>query len=142
MARQKQRRQERRSVPSGVETINFVAWADEDYICARALLLDGFLLQGAVLSNTAIEKYLKAVCLARGVKKDSRANHNVSGLYASLKAKGVPATLSPFSPPRPTMQAATRSSSEAGHIARSVQDRLLRAFSSARREQNCMQAES
>ncbi len=82
------KKQKRRSVPSGVEATNFVCWADADYICARAMLLDGFLVQGAALSNTAIEKYLKAVRLIFGM--GANQSHNVAELYASLKGKSVP----------------------------------------------------
>lgn len=38
----------------------------KDYIASRHLLLDGFLLQGAILGSTAVEKYLKAVLWTLG----------------------------------------------------------------------------
>lgn len=38
----------------------------KDYVAARHLLLDGFLLQGTILGSTAVEKYLKAVLWALG----------------------------------------------------------------------------
>jgi len=37
-----------------------------DYIGARALLINGYCLQGAQLASTAVEKYLKAVMAFRG----------------------------------------------------------------------------
>jgi HEPN domain-containing protein len=61
-----------------------VKWADEDYMAAWSLLLDGSVLQGSVLSNTAIEKYLKGALLVRGGGKRERT-HNIVYLYESLK---------------------------------------------------------
>jgi hypothetical protein len=46
----------------------WVGWADSDYIAARCMLLKEFIVQGAILSNYAIEKYLKAVNLLHVVK--------------------------------------------------------------------------
>ena len=43
-------------------TLRWIRWADADYLGARLLLLQGLLVQGAALANTALEKYLKAVC--------------------------------------------------------------------------------
>src|SRR6266702_8690210 len=60
--------------------------------------------------------------------------------FWGFRGRSWPLSLFPL--PRPTESAATRSSSEAGHIARSIQDRLSRAFASAPREQNCRQVES
>src|ERR1700694_5043723 len=44
-----------------VRTFHWMKWADSDYLAARQLLLGRMVLQGCVLANTAIEKYLKAV---------------------------------------------------------------------------------
>jgi len=71
-----------------LKAIHFLGWADEDYICARTMLINGFLVQGAVLSNTALEKYLKAVMLVKGVKL--MKTHNVIRLYDHLKGDGFP----------------------------------------------------
>jgi HEPN domain-containing protein len=68
--------------------IHFLGWADDDYICARTMLIGGFLVQGAVLSNTALEKYLKAVMLVKDVKL--MKTHNVIRLYDRLKGDGFP----------------------------------------------------
>src|SRR4051812_16410463 len=48
--------------------LHWLTWADADYLAARRLLTDGLLLQGAVLANTAIEKYLKALLSLHGGK--------------------------------------------------------------------------
>jgi HEPN domain-containing protein len=72
--------------PPALQAVHFLGWADEDYICARTLLIGGFLVQGAVLSNTAIEKYLKAVMLVKGDK--IMKTHSVIRLYDRLKGNG------------------------------------------------------
>jgi len=41
--------------------MQWLTWADKDYVAARRLLLEGLLVQGTSLANTAIEKYLKAI---------------------------------------------------------------------------------
>ena len=48
--------------------LHWLTWADTDYLAARKLLTDGFLLQGAALANTALEKYLKALLFLHGEK--------------------------------------------------------------------------
>ena len=40
------------------EAMTWLDLADEDYVAARVLILNDFLIHGAMLSNTAIEKYL------------------------------------------------------------------------------------
>src|SRR5260370_15078195 len=72
--------------PNGIQVAQWIAWADDDYLAARAPLLRAFLLQGAVLANTSIEKYLKAAPVVRGVT--FRNTHNVTGLYESLRSSG------------------------------------------------------
>ena len=69
----------------------WLAWADEDYLAARALLLCAFVLQGTALANTSIEKYIKAALTTRGIS--FRNTHNVTSLYASLKSSGSVAPL-------------------------------------------------
>ena len=44
-----------------VRTFHWIKWADSDYLAARCLLLGRMVVQGCVLANTAIEKYLKAL---------------------------------------------------------------------------------
>jgi HEPN domain-containing protein len=70
-----------------LKAIHFLGWADDDYICARTLLIDGFLVQGAMFANTAVEKYLKAVMLVKGIKL--MKTHNVIRLYDRLKGSGI-----------------------------------------------------
>ena len=61
---------------------NWLGWADNDYLAARSLLLDHFIVQGAILSNTAIEKYLKTVSLVEGEALPRK--HDVPNLYEIL----------------------------------------------------------
>lgn len=70
--------------------IQWIKWADDDYIGARQLLLGDLLVNGAVLSNTAVEKYLKAIFLVRGIGiPKGFAGHNVPALYQNLKSAGL-----------------------------------------------------
>jgi len=62
--------------------INWLGWADNDYLAARSLLLDHFIIQGAILSNTAVEKYLKTILLIEG--KEFPREHDVPKLYEKL----------------------------------------------------------
>lgn len=75
-----------RSTDQGIKVIQWLGWANEDYLAARALLIRAFVLQGSMLANTAIEKYLKAALLARGVP--FRNTHDVTALYQALKVSG------------------------------------------------------
>jgi hypothetical protein len=45
-----------------LRTIDWVRWADSDFLSVRQLLTERMLLQGCVLANKAVEKYLKGVC--------------------------------------------------------------------------------
>ena len=47
-------------------TSTWLSWADADYISAQHLLLNDLLVQGANLSNTAIEKYFKTILVLAG----------------------------------------------------------------------------
>jgi HEPN domain-containing protein len=68
----------------------WVHWADQDYIAARQLLLNRFLVQGSGLSNTAVEKYLKAVLIMTGTPfPRGRNGHDVGQLYAKLHDVGI-----------------------------------------------------
>ncbi len=67
-----------------------VAWrdlADSDYIASRMLLRNGFLLQGAILANSAIEKYLKAVLRIVGISFMTQGEkaHDLINLCKKLK---------------------------------------------------------
>jgi HEPN domain-containing protein len=66
--------------------LHWLTWADTDYLAARRLLMDGLLVQGASLANTAIEKYLKALIALHG-KKIIRI-HNPLEIYKKLKEQG------------------------------------------------------
>lgn len=68
-------------------TSTWLSWADADYISARHLLLTDLLVQGANLSNTAIEKYLKTVLVLAG--SPFRKVHDVCTLYQQLRRTGI-----------------------------------------------------
>jgi HEPN domain-containing protein len=74
----------------------WIEWADNDYIAARLLLLNdelaqaSALIQGSSLSNTAIEKYLKALFVHLDLKiPKGFKGHNVSNLYKEIKNNGI-----------------------------------------------------
>jgi len=73
---------------TAIRAMQWVTWADQDYLCARTLLRTGSLVQGASLSNTAIERYLKAIHVIRGLGVPHI--HDVVRLYESLKSSGIP----------------------------------------------------
>jgi len=68
------------------QILQWLGWADSDYLAARGLLIRGFLLQGTILANTAIEKYLKSALVALQV--DFGKTHDVVSLYLSLRSAG------------------------------------------------------
>ncbi|MBL1457346.1 MAG: hypothetical protein COA34_005690 [Methylophaga sp.] len=49
------------------DALNYKVLAFRDYLAARHLLIDDFLLQGILLSSFSIEKYLKAILAVRGI---------------------------------------------------------------------------
>lgn len=63
--------------------LHWLTWADNDYLASRRLLLDGLLVQGASLANTAIEKYLKALIVFQN--KEVARGHNPTALYKEVK---------------------------------------------------------
>ena len=68
---------------------NIVIWlqtADEEYVAARTLLRQSFVVQGSILSASVIEKYLKVVCLIHDISfdKQGESGHNLIKLYDSL----------------------------------------------------------
>jgi HEPN domain-containing protein len=71
----------------GLAVVNWLRWADDDYVAARRLLLDDLLVQGAALSNTAIEKYFKTILLIKELSLSK--NHDVPKLFGMLKRQGV-----------------------------------------------------
>jgi len=64
------------------EMIWWVNSAYMDYRAARILLNSGELLQGAVLANTAVEKYAKATVLVKG---DKVHGHLKRGMFRGIK---------------------------------------------------------
>lgn len=72
------------------ESLQWVGWADNEYIAARQLLLSNFLIQGSGLSNTTIEKYLKALFALLGLKiPRGFKGHNIYDLYNKINAQGI-----------------------------------------------------
>jgi HEPN domain-containing protein len=61
----------------------WLRWADTDYRAARLLLLAGILVQGAALSDTAIEKYLKCLFIDRALTVPT--HHKVASLYSHIR---------------------------------------------------------
>lgn len=74
--------------PNANSVIQWVNWADRDYIAARKLFNANLIVQGCSLANTAIEKYLKAILLLikfpipKGYK-----GHDISNLYSQVVVK-------------------------------------------------------
>ncbi len=69
------------------EIIAWLQLADDDYIAARTLLRQGFLVQGAIFSHSSIEKYLKLVHRIQNISFKTRGEkaHNLLKLYEKLK---------------------------------------------------------
>ena len=74
---------------TAIDTVMWVGWADQDYFGARALLLTGLVVQGAVLACTSIEKYLKAVCAISGIPCQN-VGHDISRLNGMLTKQAIP----------------------------------------------------
>ncbi len=68
--------------------LQWVNWADKDYISARSLLLADLLVQGTILSNTAVEKYLKAVCSLVALTFP-KSCHDVPKLHRIIRSKEI-----------------------------------------------------
>ncbi len=62
--------------------LEWLSWADNDYIAARLLLRRRLLIQGAALANTALEKYFKALCILLGTKIPHI--HDIRALYRQI----------------------------------------------------------
>lgn len=70
-----------------IKSAQWVRWADNDYVAARQLLLTDMLVQGCSLSNTCIEKYLKALFMISGLKVPR--GHNIFKLNNAIKENGL-----------------------------------------------------
>lgn len=74
---------------SGIEVVQWLSWADQDYLAARSLLSRDYILQGTILANTAIEKYIKAVLTYRQKAfPKGWKGHDVMALYQSFQSSG------------------------------------------------------
>lgn len=75
---------------TAIKVLQWIGWADDEYIAARQLLLSDHIIQGSGLSNMAIEKYLKSlfVLLGLDIPKGFKG-HDISSLYSSIKDKGI-----------------------------------------------------
>ncbi|MAK67843.1 MULTISPECIES: hypothetical protein [unclassified Methylophaga] len=62
------RRNNNQQTTTTKDALNYQALAFRDYLAARHLLIDDFLLQGIVLSSISVEKYLKLLLAAKGVR--------------------------------------------------------------------------
>ncbi|HWD87968.1 MAG TPA: hypothetical protein VG367_07570 [Mucilaginibacter sp.] len=71
---------------SATIAFSFIQLAFRDYIAARFLINNGFLLQGLTLSSTAIEKYIKVILVLNGKTKKEMKVHlnNVDKLKMEL----------------------------------------------------------
>jgi HEPN domain-containing protein len=67
-----------------VRTFHWLKWADSDYLAARCLLLERMVVQGCMLANTAVEKYLKALC--SHLDLPIPRSHKVQELYREIAA--------------------------------------------------------
>lgn len=66
-----------------LKVLHWLTWADNDYVAARKLLLDGLLVQGASLANTSIEKYLKALLVLQN--NTTVRGHNPLAIYKKME---------------------------------------------------------
>ena len=73
--------------PKGFEILQWLSWADRDYVAARQLLIAGLLVQGTALATTAMEKYLKAIFVHATLKVPR--SHKPSDLYFQIKNLGT-----------------------------------------------------
>lgn len=69
------------------ELLDWLFWADRDYLAARRLLTDNLIVQGASLANTALEKYLKAVLAVEGTTVPR--THDPLSLYRKTRPGGT-----------------------------------------------------
>lgn len=72
------------------KSLQWVNWADNEYIATRQLLLSDLLIQGSSLSNTSIEKYFKALFVILGLEiPKGFKGHSICNLYDEIKKKGI-----------------------------------------------------
>lgn len=77
------------------KSLQWVNWADNDYIAARQLLLADALVQGSGLSCTAIEKYFKALFVLLNIEiPKGFKGHNICALYEEIKKKDIKRNIS------------------------------------------------
>src|ERR1039458_2482499 len=75
------------SGPDAQLALTWLGWADDDYLAARALLLNNLLVQGSAFSNTTVEKYFKTLFILRALSIPH--THNIVALYEQIKASGI-----------------------------------------------------
>lgn len=63
--------------------LGFLSNAYEDYLASRILLNHNLILQGAILANTSIEKYFKAILTFKGDK--IKHTHSIKSLLPSIQ---------------------------------------------------------
>jgi len=72
------------------KVMTWLSWADSDYIAARIMFRDHYLLQATQLSCTAVEKYLKTLLLLLNINiPKGYAGHNLEELYKKIKNSGI-----------------------------------------------------
>ena len=67
----------------GQRVIGYIRNAYEDYLASRILLNNNLLLQGAILANTSIEKYFKAILTFKG--DTVKRSHSITRLLPSIR---------------------------------------------------------
>jgi HEPN domain-containing protein len=67
-----------------LKILSFLKVGYDDYLSARILINHKLLLQGTILANTSIEKYLKAILIFKGVKLTGKENHMTTILLEKL----------------------------------------------------------
>jgi len=66
-------------------SLQWLNWADTDYIAARQLLRSGRIVPAVSLANTSIEKYLKCLHILLGKKVPH--GHNIPHLYKGISSE-------------------------------------------------------
>ena len=67
----------------GLKLLGFLKNAYDDYLASRALLNHNLILQGAILANTSIEKYFKAILMFKG--DTIKHTHSIKNFLPSIK---------------------------------------------------------
>ena len=63
---------------------SFLKVGYDDYLSARILINHKLLLQGTILANTSIEKYLKAILIFKGVVLTKNVKHETTILLKKV----------------------------------------------------------